>query len=81
MEKLIGFFEKPHVAKWVRRIFFSVLAFLVGMDLFTAKHPHFTWESLPGFYALYGFIACVLIVAVSKSLGKLWLQKEEDYYN
>lgn len=80
MKRIINFFEKPQNARKVRWAFFGILAFLIGLDLLAPKHPHFSWEALPGFYAVYGFVSCVLIVAVSKILGKLWLQKEEDYY-
>ena len=43
------------------------------------------WVSLwyhhaPGLYALIGFVATWLIVVVSKFLGKVWLQRPEDYY-
>ena len=43
-------------------------------------HPHFWWEQLPFFSALYGFIGCIIIIVASKALGHYWLQKEEDYY-
>jgi len=43
-------------------------------------HTAFLWQTIPGFSAIYGFVGCVLIIVVSKSLGHLWLQREEDYY-
>jgi hypothetical protein len=53
---------------------------LIALDFFISKHPQFSMEGIPGFYATYGFIACALIIAVSKALG-LWLKKKEDYYD
>ena len=47
---------------------------------FHLAHPHFVWEELPVFSAIYGFIGCIVIIVVSKALGHYWLQKEEDYY-
>lgn len=38
------------------------------------------WDLVPAFYALFGFVSCVLIVVASKALGKAWLQRKEDYY-
>jgi hypothetical protein len=38
------------------------------------------WESLWGFYAVYGFAACVLLVLLAKQLRKL-LKRPEDYYD
>ncbi len=41
---------------------------------------HF-WEKLPIFEAAFGFLGCLLIIFVSKALGRLFLQKREDYYD
>ena len=35
--------------------------------------------SIPGFYGIYGFIMCALLVLVAKALRKL-LMRREDYY-
>lgn len=35
------------------------------------------WHRVPGFQAVYGLLGCVLIVIVSKALGKFWLQRPE----
>ncbi len=43
-------------------------------------YPH-PWDHIPLFYAAFGFIGCVLIIVVSKALGKGFLQKREDYYD
>ncbi len=57
-------------------LFLSLLAqFLIGDD----KH-HFAIEAIPLFYAVFGFFSCVLIVLVSKFLGKFF-KREEDYYD
>jgi hypothetical protein len=39
------------------------------------------WDRIPAFFALYGFIGCLLIIVFAKSLGKLFLRKREDYYD
>lgn len=44
-------------------------------------HAEHWWSSIPAFYAIYGFIGCVAIIVISKALGKLLLQKKEDYYD
>ena len=38
------------------------------------------WYQFPGFYAALGFVGCIAIVVVSKWLGKVWLQRPENYY-
>ncbi|MGB9730739.1 MULTISPECIES: hypothetical protein [Calditerrivibrio] len=81
MKKEFDFFDKEENIKILQRCFYFLLFLLVILDIFVEKHPHYGWENLFGAYALYGFFSCVLIVIVSKFLGKLWLQKPEDYYD
>ncbi|MGD2080042.1 MAG: hypothetical protein PVG55_00630 [Nitrospirota bacterium] len=76
-----GFFDRPEVKSAIRKVFFMALLLLVALDFFVTGHPHFPWEGIAGFYAFYGFLSCAVIVAVSKVLGKFWLQKGEDYYD
>jgi hypothetical protein len=42
-------------------------------------HHGFAFESWPGFYAFFGFVACVCLVLAAKELRKL-LMRPEDYY-
>ncbi len=44
-------------------------------------HRHVThpWENLWGFYALFGFIACSVLVLAAKEMRKVVMRKE-DYY-
>lgn len=39
------------------------------------------WASIPLFYIAFGFLGCLVIMFVSKALGKWILQKREDYYD
>jgi hypothetical protein len=39
------------------------------------------WERVPGFWAIYGFVGCVLIIVGSKAIGGILLQRKEDYYD
>jgi hypothetical protein len=55
------------------------LSMLLGL-FFRTEHPHFWWEKIPVFDAVFGFLGCILIVLGSKALGHHWLQKDEDYY-
>jgi len=65
-----------------RRLFYAVLAGLVLVDLLVPKAEGLPWwEALMGFAAVYGFISCVLIIAVSKLLGRAGLMKRENYYD
>lgn len=44
-----------------------------------AKEVKNIWD-LKTFFAFYGFVGCVVIIYVSKWIGKYWLQRPEDYY-
>ena len=44
-------------------------------------HSHFWFEDLPAWGALYGLVSCVVIIVVSKLVGKLWLVRRENYYD
>jgi len=59
----------------VSLIFFLVLSFFTPTD-----EVHFFWEKLPIFNVLFGFVGCIVIIVGSKVLGRLFIQKDEDYY-
>ncbi len=78
--KLIDFFRDrlPTVIK----IGYGVLALLVVIDCFVDKeHAHTAIEHLPGFWSIFGFVACTLIIIVSKWFGHLGIMTREDYYD
>ena len=65
------------------RVCLVVLAALVVWDaLFVSKeHVHTSVERIPGFWAAFGFVACVVIIIVSKWFGHLGIMTREDYYD
>lgn len=72
----------------VRRVIvglFVACSFFLALDIVFAlvgydKHPYFQWEQWPGFYAVFGFVACVLLVLVSRYLLRPLVMRDEDYY-
>jgi len=68
--------------KIVKRIAYGVLVLLVVVDFFIPRHEiHFLGDKIFGFWSAFGFIACVLIIVVSKWIGHHGLMKDEDYYD
>ncbi len=57
------------------------LAEIILPLVFDGRHSHFFFEDLPAWGSLYGLVSCVLIIVVSKLLGKLWLMRREDYWD
>jgi hypothetical protein len=66
------------IVKYILIISIGV-SMLIGL-FFRPEHPHFWWEKISVFDAVFGFLGCILIVLGSKALGHHWLQKDEDYY-
>jgi membrane protein YdbS with pleckstrin-like domain len=73
-------FDKPENVRRLLRTLYLACALLLAADLFVHRHVEHGWESLWGFYAVYGFAACVLLVLLAKQLRKL-LKRGEDYYD
>jgi hypothetical protein len=80
-KKEFDWFDHPQNIKRLKIGFYIVLALLVLPDFFMHKKTLFSSvEAWPGFYALFGFVACVIIILVSKLFG-LVLKVKEDYYD
>lgn len=54
----------------------DLVFYLVGFD----KHPYFQWEQWPGFHGIVAFVACLLLVTVSRFLVRPLVKRDEDYY-
>lgn len=66
--------------------FYIALAALGVIEIATpyvwhTDHAHFWFEDFPAWGSLYGLIACLAIIIVSKLLGKVWLARPENYYD
>lgn len=73
------FFDRPQVIKWILRIFYFCCVLLVIADFAVHRHIYTDIEKVPAFYALYGFIACVVLVLIANQMRKV-LMRGEDYY-
>lgn len=66
----------------VIKICYFVLAALVIIDIFVDKsHAHTRIEHIPGFWSVFGFVACVAIIIISKWFGHQGIMTREDYYD
>jgi hypothetical protein len=74
-------FDNPRNVTRLLRVFFSSLAILLFLEIFVHKHPHFPAEEWFGFYCVYGFVACVVLVIVAKYFLRPLVMKREDYYD
>ncbi len=61
--------DEPRNVKLLWRVFLGVLALTVMVEAVISLHPHFAIESVFGFYAWFGFIACAVMIVVAKASG------------
>jgi len=55
-----------------------VVSFLLPVE---EGHNGFWWSHIRSFFALFGFIGCVIIVVIAKLISHYWLERKEDYYD
>lgn len=79
-DKKTYLFDNPKNVSRLIRSLYIICAMLFVADFFVHRHTVHPWEDFTGFYALYGFIACVILVVMAKWLRKLVMRKE-DYYD
>ena len=75
-----GFFDKPENISKMLKVFYVICAVLVAVDFVVHRHIYHDWEKIPAFYAIYGFVGCVILVLIAKEMRK-FLMKGEDYYD
>lgn len=78
-DKATHWLDQPRHIQRLWRGFLVVLALTIVAQFFVHPHPHFDVESIFGFSAWFGFMACAATVAVAKALALL-LKRPETYY-
>ena len=71
--------KMPSTRGWIFAIVTGLLS--IGTAYYVSwKSPHGWWDSIPAYWAIFGFVGCWVIVIGSKWLGKMFLSKDEDWY-
>ncbi len=80
MQRFLTYLRQHHSAlKWV---FLGAVAFSVVFDCFVERHhPHFWGDHIFGFWSMFAFAGCVLMIALFKGIYYAWLMKETNYYD
>jgi hypothetical protein len=74
--------DRPNLGPKVRKgliVFYVLCAGLVVLDFFGLRHAENSLDAAYGFYAIYGFVACVVLVVVATAMRRL-VMRDEDYY-
>lgn len=73
-------FDNPRNVKRILYALYAVCALSIVAELFIDRHVDHPWEVLFGFYGVYGFVACTILVLAAKELRKV-LMRRQDYYD
>ena len=79
--KEINIFDKKRNVMILLMLLFGSCLVLLIINFFVSKHGHFSWEEWSGFYAAYGFVACVGLVLAAKFILRKIVKRSEDYYD
>lgn len=74
------FLDKPENVQRLLKVFYVICALLFAADFLVHRHTKIALEEFPAFYAVFGFVAFVVLVIGSIALRKLVMRKE-DYYD
>lgn len=79
MKKELKIFDKPENVKRFLGFFYASLVVLLIVDFFIHKHAEFPWEGAPEFFAVYGFVSCVLLIFIARLL-RIFIKRDENHY-
>ena len=74
------FFDNPKNVKRLMHGFYGICVILFLLDFVIHRHVMHSWENLWGFYPLYGFVGCVVLVLIATWM-RTFLMRSEDYYD
>ena len=73
-------FDNPRNIQRVLYLLYGSCLLLLVLDFIVHRHLVHRWEGLIGFYAIYGFIGCVVLVLIAKWM-RTFLMRDEEYYD
>ena len=80
MTEKVHLFDNPKNVKRLLTGFYICCGILTALDFVVHRHSAMPLDTIPGFYALYGLISCVVLVVLAKEMRKL-VMRDEDYYS
>lgn len=79
--KIFEYIEKPEKIKKLKLFCYIVLGLIALADILVpSDHDYFWWDEIPGFNAVFGLVACIIIIVVSKFIGHRGIMQDENYY-
>jgi hypothetical protein len=78
-EKTYWLDRSENVTKLYRTVW-AIGVVLLAAGLVVHWHEEFAFADWFGFYAIYGFVACVTLVLTAKEVLRRAVKRPEDYY-
>lgn len=73
--------QRTKAALWKRAFFVALGVLVAGSFVLKPAHPHFGYDSLPGFWAVFGLGVAVIMALVLKQFVAKCIGRREDYYD
>lgn len=73
-------FDNPKNVQRLIRTLYVCCGILFILDFIINRHFIHPYEVLLGFYAVYGFVGCVILVIIAKWM-RTFLMRDENYYD
>lgn len=73
-------FDRPESRRMLWRALWATCALTLAAEFFVHRKGYFGIDSVFGFFAALGFLACAAMILGTKALG-IFLKRGEDYYN
>jgi hypothetical protein len=74
--------------KYPKRLFWGI--YFLSLVLSLILHPlllrsdelhhHYSFQYLPEFFAVFGFVGCMLLILIAKGMG-FFISRDENYYD
>jgi hypothetical protein len=65
---------------WIVLGALAVLSLIIEFTMVEHHGDHW-WSSIPAFYIFLGILGSILLIFLSRWLGKLFILSDEDYYD
>jgi hypothetical protein len=79
-DKKVYWLDRSENVTKLYRGLWAIGIFVGLLDLVLHKHEEFDFAGLFGFYAGFGFVACVALVLAAKEILRRLVMRAEDYY-
>ena len=79
MKEPARFLDRPANQRRLRRVFYALCAVLVALEVLVHRHAEHPWENAFAFHAVFGLVACVVLVLAAKQMRRV-LMRRENYY-